>query len=89
MILQTTWQGCDSSLTAPLVPDLAARAHQRDLPGPQGELGFYCKDPVGKGPSGLGEQYAALVTFAERLRAKPVGGGKRSRTGGRSREEQR
>lgn len=77
MILQTTWQGCDSALAAPLVLDLArlaARAQERGLSGPLGELGFYFKDPVGQGPSGLGEQYAELLAFAERLRAEPAGG---------------
>ncbi|MGI5459462.1 inositol-3-phosphate synthase [Streptomyces sp. CA-249302] len=70
MTLQTTWQGCDSSLAAPLVLDLArlvARAQEAGLSGPLGELGFYFKDPVGDGPSALGEQYAALVGFAGRL----------------------
>ncbi|EFH29000.1 MULTISPECIES: inositol-3-phosphate synthase [Streptomyces] len=92
MILQTTWQGCDSALAAPLVLDLArltARAHERGLSGPLSELGFYFKDPVGQGPAGLGEQYAALVRFAERLRASPADGGTRSHTEGRSGEEQR
>ena len=71
MILQTTWQGCDSALAAPLVLDLArltARAHEAGLTGPLSELGFFFKDPVGDGPSALGEQYAALVGFAQRLR---------------------
>lgn len=78
MVLQTTWQGCDSALAAPLVLDLArltARAHERGLSGPLGELGFYFKDPVGDGPAGLGEQYARLVGFAERLREEDSGGG--------------
>ncbi|ANB09582.1 myo-inositol-1-phosphate synthase [Streptomyces ambofaciens] len=71
MILQTTWQGCDSALAAPLVLDLArlaARAHERGLSGPLRELGFYFKDPVGDGPSALAEQYAELMGLAERLR---------------------
>ncbi|WSQ13377.1 inositol-3-phosphate synthase [Streptomyces sp. NBC_01231] len=71
MILQTIWQGCDSALAAPLVLDLArltARAHEQGLTGPLSELGFYFKDPVGEGPAALGEQYAALLGFAERLR---------------------
>jgi myo-inositol-1-phosphate synthase len=75
MILQTIWQGCDSALAAPLVLDLArltARAHERGLTGPLTELGFYFKDPVGEGPAALGEQYAALVGFAERLREGPA-----------------
>ncbi|MDF3147943.1 inositol-3-phosphate synthase, partial [Streptomyces sp. T21Q-yed] len=72
MILQTIWQGCDSALAAPLVLDLArltARAHEAGLSGPLGELAFYFKDPVGEGPGALGEQYAALGRFAERLGA--------------------
>ncbi|MGV9289384.1 inositol-3-phosphate synthase [Streptomyces sp. NPDC003719] len=71
MILQTIWQGCDSALAAPLVLDLArlvARAREKGLSGPLGELGFYFKDPVGDGPASLAEQYAELRRFAERLR---------------------
>ncbi|MGW7267084.1 inositol-3-phosphate synthase [Streptomyces sp. NPDC054842] len=78
MVLQTTWQGCDSALAAPLVLDLArlvARAHEAGLTGPLGELGFYFKDPVGEGPAALGEQYAALAGFAARLRALPGAAG--------------
>ncbi|MFD9796022.1 inositol-3-phosphate synthase [Streptomyces sp. NPDC059070] len=70
MVLQTIWQGCDSALAAPLVLDLArlaARAHERGLTGPRPELGFYFKDPDG-GSAALAEQYAALLSFAERLR---------------------
>jgi myo-inositol-1-phosphate synthase len=71
MILQTIWQGCDSALAAPLVLDLArlvARAQEKGLTGPLGELGFYFKDPVGDGPSSLAEQYVELRRFAGRLR---------------------
>ncbi|MFI2428121.1 inositol-3-phosphate synthase [Streptomyces sp. NPDC018955] len=71
MVLQTTWQGCDSSLAAPLVLDLArltVRARQKGLTGPLSELGFYFKDPVGDGPSSLAEQYRDLVHFTDRLR---------------------
>lgn len=74
MVLTTTWQGCDSALAAPLVLDLVrltARAHEVGLSGPLGELGFYFKDPVGDGPSGLGEQYGELVRFAGRLGERP------------------
>ncbi|MGW3032483.1 inositol-3-phosphate synthase [Streptomyces sp. NPDC001178] len=82
MILQTTWQGCDSALAAPLVLDLArlvARAQEAGLSGPLGELGFYFKDPVGDGPSSLAEQYAALTGFAGRL----AGGREGEAAGGR------
>ncbi|MET8569762.1 inositol-3-phosphate synthase [Streptomyces sp. NPDC004783] len=70
MILQTIWQGCDSSLAAPLVLDLARlalRAREKGLTGPLGELGFYFKDPVGDGPASLAEQYGELRRFAARL----------------------
>ncbi|MFF7051638.1 inositol-3-phosphate synthase [Streptomyces griseorubiginosus] len=73
MILQTTWQGCDSALAAPLVLDLArlvARAHEAGLSGPLPQLGFYFKDPDG-GPAGLSEQFTALLSFADRLREAP------------------
>ncbi|MDX2933311.1 inositol-3-phosphate synthase [Streptomyces ipomoeae] len=73
MTLQTTWQGCDSALAAPLVLDLArllSRAHERGLTGPMTDLGFYFKDPVGEGSSALADQYAALTNFADRLRAR-------------------
>ncbi|WP_369216643.1 inositol-3-phosphate synthase, partial [Streptomyces flavofungini] len=60
MVLQTTWQGCDSALAAPLVIDLArltARAHERGITGPLPELAFYFKDPDDGAPAALGEQY--------------------------------
>lgn len=72
MVLQTTWQGCDSALAAPLVLDLArlvARAHERGMSGPLPQLGFYFKDPDG-GPSALFEQYLALLAFAGTLRGE-------------------
>ncbi|MEV5802428.1 inositol-3-phosphate synthase [Streptomyces collinus] len=71
MILQTIWQGCDSALAAPLVLDLARltlRAQEAGVRGPLADLAFYFKDPVGRAPSALGEQYAALLRFARRLR---------------------
>ncbi|MEU7099535.1 inositol-3-phosphate synthase [Streptomyces longwoodensis] len=70
MVLQTTWQGCDSALAAPLVLDLArlvARAHETGRSGPLGELAFFFKDPVGTAPAALAAQYAELVEFARQL----------------------
>ncbi|MFD7322959.1 inositol-3-phosphate synthase [Streptomyces sp. NPDC059875] len=70
MTLQTTWQGCDSALAAPLVLDLArltARAHERGLSGALEDLAFYFKDPEGEAPAALAEQYARLLAFAGRL----------------------
>ncbi|MFB7914339.1 inositol-3-phosphate synthase [Streptomyces sp. NPDC056061] len=72
MVLQTTWQGCDSALAAPLVLDLArlvARARERGLTGPLPGLGFYFKDPDG-GPAGLFEQYRELLALADTLRGE-------------------
>ncbi len=75
MVLQTTWQGCDSALAAPLILDLArltSRAHERGLSGPLPDLAFYFKDPDAGAPAALGEQYAALLDFAERLGTDPA-----------------
>ncbi|WP_327657012.1 inositol-3-phosphate synthase [Streptomyces sp. NBC_00483] len=71
MTLQTTWQGCDSALAAPLVLDLARlllRSAQSGLTGPRPELGFYFKDPDPGASSDLDHQYASLLAFADRLR---------------------
>ncbi|MFF8605927.1 inositol-3-phosphate synthase [Streptomyces sp. NPDC015346] len=70
MTLQTTWQGCDSALAAPLVLDLArltARAHEKGLTGPLEDLAFYFKDPEGDAPAALAEQYDRLLAFGARL----------------------
>ncbi|MEE1926956.1 inositol-3-phosphate synthase [Streptomyces sp. TRM 70351] len=66
MVLQTTWQGCDSALAAPLVLDLArllARCHEEGLTGPVDGLGFYFKDPD-SGPADLAGQWQALGRLA-------------------------
>ncbi|GGR99298.1 hypothetical protein GCM10010252_42490 [Streptomyces aureoverticillatus] len=71
MTLQTTWQGCDSALAAPLILDLArllARAHEAGLSGPRPELAFYFKDPDPGASSALPDQHTALLAFAARLR---------------------
>nr|WP_033264051.1 inositol-3-phosphate synthase [Streptomyces alboflavus] len=71
MTLQTTWQGCDSALAAPLILDLArllARAHEAGLDGPRPELAFYFKDPDPGASSALPDQHLALLAFADRLR---------------------
>ncbi|WP_405663150.1 inositol-3-phosphate synthase [Streptomyces sp. RK9] len=71
MTLQTTWQGCDSALAAPLILDLArllARAHEAGLDGPRPELAFYFKDPDPGATSALPDQHLALLAFADRLR---------------------
>ncbi|MBP0460309.1 inositol-3-phosphate synthase [Streptomyces montanisoli] len=70
MNLQFTWVGCDSALAAPLVMDLArltARAHERGVSGPLGELGFFFKDPVGTDEHAVMAQYETLRAFAAGL----------------------
>jgi myo-inositol-1-phosphate synthase len=74
MNLQFTWAGCDSALAAPLVLDLArltARAHERGVGGPLGELGFFFKDPVGTDEHAVMSQYETLRTFAAGLGDRP------------------
>jgi myo-inositol-1-phosphate synthase len=63
MSLQFTWQGCDSSLAAPLVIDLARLADlalRRGESGPLTALGFFFKDPVGSDEHALLEQLRVL-----------------------------
>jgi myo-inositol-1-phosphate synthase len=70
MTMQFTWQGCDSTLAAPLVLDLVrltARALEVGESGPLANLGFYFKDPVGTGDHRLGAQYDRLCAWAVEL----------------------
>jgi myo-inositol-1-phosphate synthase len=70
MTMQFTWQGCDSTLAAPLVLDLArltAHAHACGEVGPLAPLAFFFKDPVGTAEHNLTLQYRALCDWAERL----------------------
>ncbi len=67
MSKQFTWQGCDSSLAAPLVIDLARLADlalRRGEVGPLHALGFFFKDPVDSGEHRLFEQHRALTRWA-------------------------
>lgn len=69
MTMQFTWQGCDSTLAAPLVLDLArftALAHQRGQQGALPQLGFFFKDPVACTEHVLERQFATLVEWATR-----------------------
>lgn len=67
MKMQFTWQGCDSTLAAPLVLDLgrlmdkALRAGSR---GAQDAMAFFFKDPVGTADCRLVMQYEALCEWA-------------------------
>lgn len=71
MTFQFTWQGCDSTLAAPLVLDLvrlAALAHDAGQVGPLEALAFFFKDPIGVGPFGsLAAQHDRLVAWASSL----------------------
>lgn len=67
MSMQFTWQGCDSSLAAPLVIDLARLldlALRRGEVGPVPALGFFFKDPVGSDEHRLFEQQRVLTRWA-------------------------
>lgn len=67
MTLQFTWQGCDSSLAAPLVLDLArltALAVDRGEAGVLPAFGFFFKDPQGSTEHDLTRQFDALAAWA-------------------------
>jgi myo-inositol-1-phosphate synthase len=69
-VLQLTWQGCDSTLAAPLVLDLVrlvAAAQRAGLEGPLAPLGFFFKDPVGSSEHRLDRQFQALCDWAAGL----------------------
>lgn len=71
MTMQITWQGCDSTLAAPLVIDLArltARARSVGRVGALDELGFFFKDPLGSDEHRLDRQFRRLVAWAQGLR---------------------
>ncbi|WP_338043455.1 inositol-3-phosphate synthase [Nonomuraea lactucae] len=70
MTLQFTWQGCDSTLAAPLVLDLArfvAAAQAAGISGPVPELGFFFTDPVDSTEHALSRQYDTLLAWARAL----------------------
>ena len=63
MKLQFTWEGCDSTLAAPLLLDLIrlmALALDREERGPLVELAFFFKDPVGTNEHSMHRQYEML-----------------------------
>jgi myo-inositol-1-phosphate synthase len=74
MRLQLTWEGCDSTLAAPLVLDLArlvARAHVLGETGGLTELAFFFKDPIGDAEHRLAHQFERLCAWAARLDSGP------------------
>jgi myo-inositol-1-phosphate synthase len=69
MSLQLTWSGCDSTLAAPLVLDLARltlRAHEVGETGPL-PFGFFFKDPAGSSEHRLAAQWDELVAWCEQV----------------------
>jgi len=72
MVLQFTWQGCDSILAAPLVIDLArltALAQRRGEAGNLPHLACFFKSPVGVTEHDFGKQFALLEEYADRTTA--------------------
>jgi len=71
MILQLTWQGCDSLLAAPLVLDLVRFALVAQERGETGTLGFlasFFKSPLGGDSHRFADQMNALETWANPTR---------------------
>jgi myo-inositol-1-phosphate synthase len=69
MILQFTWQGCDSLLAAPLVIDLARLAFLEWSRGGQGlmrHLACFFKRPLGVETHNLFEQWRMLEEYLDR-----------------------
>ncbi|WP_240340261.1 inositol-3-phosphate synthase [Nocardioides sp. SYSU D00038] len=69
MTLQFTWQGCDSTLAAPLVLDLArlvGRALEVGESGALTELAFFFKSPLDTEEHRLAQQWQALTAWSAR-----------------------
>lgn len=67
MTMQFTWQGCDSTLAAPLVLDLVrllARAHAVGESGPLGDLAFFFKAPLACEEHRLAQQWERLCAWS-------------------------
>ena len=76
MTLQFTWQGCDSTLAAPLVLDLArlvGAALRTGHVGPLPALAYFFKDPLGTDEHRIARQFDDLVAWAGTLAKAPVG----------------
>lgn len=67
MVLQFTWQGCDSLLAAPLVIDLArltALSQRRGETGVLTHLACFFKNPLGSKEHNFGKQFTLLEDYA-------------------------
>ena len=70
MVLQFTWQGCDSLLAAPLVLDLVRLTERAYRHGDRGLLTFlasFFKSPLGVGENDFGRQFEMLDDWASRV----------------------
>ena len=70
MMLQFTWQGCDSMLAAPLVLDLVRFTELAQRDGQRGLLTFlasFFKSPIGVTENDFGRQFAMLERWAEQV----------------------
>lgn len=66
MMMQFTWQGCDSLLAAPLVLDLVrltALAQRRGETGTMPHLACFFKSPIGVKEHDFGKQFAMLEEY--------------------------
>lgn len=69
MVMQFTWQGCDSALAAPLVLDLArlaALSHARGETGALDHCACFFKDPYGVEVHAFTEQFELLRDYVNR-----------------------
>jgi myo-inositol-1-phosphate synthase len=74
MVMQFTWQGCDSLLAAPLVLDLVRfceREHRRGKTGLMTHLCSFFKSPMGTDIHDFSRQVALLDAWAEEIAARP------------------
>lgn len=71
MVMQFTWQGCDSLLAAPLVIDLARFADLAQKKGETGlleQLACFFKSPLGTEENDFAKQFAMLEAWTESLK---------------------
>lgn len=83
MMMQFTWQGCDSILAAPLAIDvsrLALLAQRRGEAGILKHLACFWKNPMGTGEHDFFKQFGMLVEYADQVRKDPKGSGARGQT---------
>ncbi len=72
MVMQFTWQGCDSLLAAPLVIDLVRLTERAHRAGERGLLTFlasFFKSPLGTGENNFVQQFQMLEAWVEKLQS--------------------